>query len=314
MSRKVTRRSVLALGAGAFVFAAVPYGRGRRPRLFRRRLPLMGTIAEIAVVHDGNPHAALDAAFAELRFVDETMSRFLATSDVGRLNHAGPGVAVTVGEQTALVLRHALSWAERSAGAFDPCLGRATELWDVTRRRTPPAAHEVRRFAGRRLYGALDLDGRRAVVSDGDVAVDLGGIAKGHAVDRAARALRERGVAHALVNVGGDLVALGASEDGDAWRVGVVDGDDPGRLTRTLMVRDEAIATSGDYERGFDHAGQRYHHLLDTATASPRTAKRHSLTVVAADCMTADAAATACFGLEDDGVGRMLGGSGARVA
>ncbi|MDH3593177.1 MAG: FAD:protein FMN transferase [Planctomycetota bacterium] len=301
------RRDFLVLGAGAFVAASLPFTRGRGPRLVRRRVPLMGTIAEIAVVHD-DAHPALDAAFAELHLVDETMSRFRADSDVGRVNRAGPGVAVDVDDTTALVLRHALEWAERSDGAFDPCLGRATELWDVGRRRTPPAATDVRRFAGRRLYSALDVDGNRAVVHDVDVALDLGGIAKGHAVDRAARALRERGVAHALVNVGGDLVAIGASEDGDPWRIGVVDPADPTRLARTLAVRDEAVATSGDYERCFDHGGRRYHHLLDTATAAPRVVQRHSLTVVAADCLTADAAATACFGLDDERMRELLAG------
>lgn len=306
------RRDFLVLGAGAFVAASFPFTRGRGARLVRRRVPLMGTIAEIAVVHD-DAHAALDAAFAELHFVDETMSRFRATSDVGRLNRAGPGAAVDMDGTTALVLRHALEWADRSDGAFDPCLGRATELWDVTRRRTPPVATDLRRLAGRRLYRALDLDGRRAVVRDADVAVDLGGIAKGYAVDRAARALRERGIAHALVNVGGDLMAIGASQDGDPWRIGVVDPADPTRLARTLAVRDEAVATSGDYERCFDHGGRRYHHLLDAATAAPRVAQRHSLTVVAADCLTADASATACFGLDDGRVGELLAGR-ARVA
>jgi thiamine biosynthesis lipoprotein len=280
------RRRFLALGAGAFAFAALPLA-GRRQRLVRRRLPVMGTIADIAAVGD---QAALDAAFQELEFVDRTMSRFRADSDVGRLNRSADAVAI--GAPTAFVLERALAWAELSDGAFDPCLGRVTELWD---RRVPPDATRLRRLAGRRLYRHLDLDGARAIVRDPDVAVDLGGIAKGYAVDRAAQVLRERGVRQALVNVGGDLVALGRSPDGDAWRIGVADPDAPERWLRTIDLEDGAVATSGDYQRFFTHAGRRYHHLLDPATAAPRDTATRSVTVAATGCLTADAAATAVF-------------------
>ena len=305
--RPTSRRGFLALGAGFFAVAVIPLARSRARRLVRRRLPIMGTIAEFAVVGD-DVHPAIDAAVAELEFVDSKMSRFRATSDVGRLNRAGAGVAVSVSGATADVLDHALRWAERSAGRFDPCLGAATELWDVTRRHTPPPAEKVDRLAARDLYRALDLDGGCAVVRDPDVLVDLGGIAKGYAVDRAARALRRCGVENALVNVGGDLVALGESEDGDAWRIGVADPADPTRILREIAIRDEAVATSGDYVRCFRHGGRRYHHLLDPKSGEPYRTARRSLTVVAQNCLTADAATTACFGLEPDRTDALLRG------
>ncbi|MHC4668238.1 MAG: FAD:protein FMN transferase, partial [Planctomycetota bacterium] len=182
----------------------------------------------------------------------------------------------------------------------DPCLGRAVGLWDVTRRCAPPPAPRVRALAGRRLHRALDLDawrGRPVVTfRDPDVALDLGGIAKGFGVDRAVAALRARGIESGLVNVGGDLYALGTSEDGDPWRIGVRSSHAPEQVTTTLALTDEAAATSGDYEQGFEHGGRRYHHLLDPATGAPRRSAAHSLTVTAATCMTADAAATARFG------------------
>jgi thiamine biosynthesis lipoprotein len=132
---------------------------------------------------------------------------------------------------------------------------------------------------------------------DADVGVDLGGIAKGYGVDRAVEALRDWGVAHALVNVGGDLYALGDSPEGDPWEVGVRSPEDPGRIALRLRVRDRAVATSGDYEQGFDHAGRRYHHILDPRTGAPLEARIHGVTVLADACLTADAAATAAFGL-----------------
>jgi thiamine biosynthesis lipoprotein len=158
----------------------------------------------------------------------------------------------------------------------------------------------VQRLAGRRLYRALDLDHWRgqAVVrfTDPDVALDLGGIAKGYGVDRAVDALRARGVTQAVVNVGGDLYALGVAAGGGPWRVGIRSPEDPRRLAGELEVSDAAVATSGDYLQYFSYRGQRYHHLLDPHTAAPRRTPVRSVTVVAGTCLVADAAATAVFG------------------
>jgi thiamine biosynthesis lipoprotein len=132
------------------------------------------------------------------------------------------------------------------------------------------------------------------------VAIDFGGIAKGYGVDRAVRALRDRGVENALVNAGGDLYAIGRSEDGGPWEVGVRDPLDPRRLAATLRVSDRAIATSGDYFQYFDHEGRRYHHLIDPDTGEPRESRLRSVTVAAETCMAADAGGTAAFGCELD--------------
>jgi len=126
--------------------------------------------------------------------------------------------------------------------------------------------------------------------------IDLGGIGKGYGVDRAVAALREWGVRDAIVNVGGDLYAMGTSEDGDPWRVGIRSPDDPSRMIRSIDASDRAVATSGVYEQYFDWRGRRFHHLLDPATGEPRRTAERTLTIAAADCMTADAAATALFG------------------
>ena len=148
-------------------------------------------------------------------------------------------------------------------------------------------------------------------VDDPDVAIDLGGIAKGYGVDRAVAALREWGITDGLVNVGGDLYALGSSLDDDGWSVGIRSAEDPTRLAGSLMLRDRAVATSGDYEQYFEHGGRRYHHLLDPRTGAPRITAVHSLTVAAASCMAADAAATAVFGCTTEQASIVLRGAAA---
>lgn len=316
------RRDLLVLGLGAFVVASVPaaVGRGRR-RLVRRTVPVMGTLAEIAVVGEDGPAAerAIQAALARLSGVERAMTRYDDASDVGRANLGAARDGVPVGEDTARVLAEALRWAQASSGLFDPCLGRAVSAWDVENRHEPLPSEALRRWAGRGLYRALDLDrlrGRPAVrFSDPEVALDLGGIAKGFGVDEAARVLRAHGVTQAFVNVGGDLMALGGAIDGGPWRVGVQSPDDPARVLEVLEVRDQAVATSGDYLRGFTWHGRRYHHLLDPRSAEPWQGPQHSLTVLAPDCLSADAAATAAFGLPRASGERLLGACapGARI-
>lgn len=316
-----TRREFVALGVGALVVATLPRVLRPRRRLIRRTVPVMGTVAEVGVVHDdeSHAHAAIDAAMAELRRVERIMTRFTDTSEIGRANLGAASRPVPIGDETELVLREGLAWAEASDGAFDPCLGKAVALWNVGRRRVPPVAGEFERFAGRRLYRQLEVGrfGGEPVLlyHDPDIALDLGGIAKGYGVDRAARALRANGVTDGLVNVGGDLYALGSSEDGDAWTVGIRDPFAPDRLMGAIEASNQAVATSGDYLKYFQHGGRRYHHLLDPGTGEPSVSASHSVTVVAEDCLTADAAGTAVFGLSDSQAAATLErrGRGARI-
>lgn len=294
------RREFLALGVGALAVGALPAALRGRARLVRRRIPVMGTVAEVAIPTRNEAWAqrAIDAAFAELRRVDATMSRFRPDSDVGRLNSA-PSRRVWVSGDTGSVLECALEWAERSLGRFDPCLGGASEFWDVANRVTPPGDESLRGYVDAHLWRALEVGrgsgGTWARLNSPLARLDLGGIAKGYGVDLAAEALQSFGVTDGLVNVGGDLVALGADAAGEPWVVGVRSPDDPRGLAATLGVTDAAVATSGDYLQYFEHGGARYHHLLDPATGAPRRTATRSVTVQAARCIDADAAATTAF-------------------
>jgi FAD:protein FMN transferase len=313
-----TRRQFLALGVGALVVASVPLAVRRRRRV-RRTLPVMGTVAEFAVVHRDPvyAYAAIGAAMSRIELVEALMTRYKTTSDVGRANRVGGREAVHVTAATATVLAEALRWAEASEGAFDPCLAAAIELWDVGHRHVPPAGDAVRRLAGAHFYRNLDLDrwrGRPAArLTAREARIDLGGIGKGYGVDQAVQVLREWDIADAIVNVGGDLYAMGRSEDGNPWRIGVRSPASATEMLATVEVQDRAVATSGDYLRYFEYRGRRYHHLLDPTTAAPRLCNMHSITVLADDCMTADAGATTCFGQDIAAGKRLLATRSARI-
>jgi FAD:protein FMN transferase len=320
-SRGPSRREFLAMGLGAFVVASVPWAARRREQRVARSIPVMGTVAEIIAVHrdPATAQAAIDAAFAELRAVESTMSRFLAESDIGRANAGAATGPVVVSAATAAVLMEALRWADASGGRFDPGVGRAVALWDVSGRGAPPPPDAVRRVRSEGMYRRLEVARRGGesvvVFHTPEMALDLGGIAKGWAVDRATDALRAHGVRHALVNAGGDLYALGRSPEGDPWEVGVQSPDDAGSLVATLRLEDEAVATSGDYRQGFDYGGRRYHHILDPRTGEPRRTQARSVTVTAQSCLAADAATTALFGCAQPDALRILASAapGARI-
>lgn len=300
------RREFLAIGTGAFALGALPLALRRHMAIGRRTLPIMGTIAEITVADRSEARAqeAIEGVIAELRFVDATMTRFRPDSEIGRANSHAWRDGVTVGRETFDVIEAALRWASASGGRFDPAIGAASELWDVTNRNEPPPADKVAKLAGRSFWRHVDIQRRAGVgevrYGDPDLHLDLGGIGKGYSLDRAVRKLRELGIRHAIVNLGGDLYALGQSPEGGPWRVGIKSPDDLASVARTLEVSDRAVATSGDYERFFRYRGERFHHLIDPATAAPRRTSIRSVTVLADRCIDAEPCAVSVFGLAQD--------------
>lgn len=308
----VDRRRFITLGVGAFAATALPIGLIRRRQVVRRQVPVMGTIADLVAVHRNEEagYEALDAAVSELRWVESRMTRFDGRSDVGRANLGAFNTAVPIHPATAMVLSEGLRWAERTGGRFDPALGRVTGLWDVGNRTSPPSDEELASVTQSSPYQSVDIasSGSSPTIRFGsNIAIDLGGIAKGYAVDRAADALRRHRVTSGMINVGGDLYAIGSSPDGDPWQVGIRNPFNPDEVLESVPVNDGAIATSGDYLRFFEHRGNSYHHLLNAATGKPLQSGMRSITVAAETCMAADAGATATFGMEPPEARAVLG-------
>lgn len=308
----LSRRDFLGFSIGAFVVAAVPLARRQPVGVIRRTVPVMGTLAQFAVVHrdPAHAHAAIDAAVAELEWVERTMTRFTGTSDIGRANLFAARDAVAIDAETARVVAEGLRWARALDGRYDPAAGAIVKLWDVKNRHEPPPDNRIAELRGRRFHEGVEvgeLAGAPVLrYHDRGVQLDLGSIAKGYGVDRAANALRRMGITRAIVVAGGDVYALGSAPDGEPWRIGIQSPDDERAIEGTLLLEDQAVATSGTYRQYFRHRGQRYHHLMDPATASPRETPMRSLTVIADSVMQADAATTALFGLGDSDIRREL--------
>jgi len=270
----------------------------------QQRIYAMGTWVDLSL-RDADA-ASTQAIVAEIEELLMTLERDYyawVPGQLAELNdkfHAGEPARVDA--PMAELLTEAKRLSALSNGFFEPGLGALVELWgfhsSLESSQQPPSANEImqRLDAGARI-AALQIDGQRIESSSRGLTIDLGGIAKGAAVDRIITLLIERKVGHALVNAGGDLRVIGRSggrQDERFWRVGIRHPREAGLLGVIELKSGEAAFTSGDYERFYDYAGTRLHHILDPRTGYPVT-HTQAITVVAANGVTADAAATALF-------------------
>ncbi|RVT50023.1 FAD:protein FMN transferase [Rubrivivax albus] len=266
-----------------------------------RDAAVMGTAIHVELWADrrADAEAAIDAVMAEMHRIDLTYSPHKPDSELSRINRDAGRSAVPVSEETYALLARAQAFAELSGGAFDISYAAVGRLYDYRRGIAPDDATLA---AARSLVGwrGIELDpATRSVrfARDG-MCIDLGGFAKGHAVDGAAARLKALGIGHAYVSAGGDSRVIG-DRRGRPWSVAVRDPRRADGVAALLPLEDCAVSTSGDYERFFERAGVRHHHLIDPATGrSPRAV--HSVTVIADDGLTAEALSKTLFvlGLE----------------
>ena len=244
--------------------------------------------------------AGMAAAVAE---VDAQMSLWRDTSDLTRLNRALAGEWVALPARLLEVLEVALAVGRASGGAFEIGMGDAVAAWGFGPTAASNAAIGAALAATRRpAHEVLELDmaaGRAR--KHAALTLDLNGIAKGYGVDRLAEVAQAHGLQHALLAIDGELRALGAQADGTPWAVAVERPDHDRRAAHSmLMLQDAAVATSGDYRHWVNVGTRRLSHTMDPARGAPLAACPASVTVLAPDCMRADAWATALMVLGAD--------------
>jgi thiamine biosynthesis lipoprotein len=243
--------------------------------------------------------ALFDAATAEIVRIEKLMTTWDPASEVSRINAAAGKEAVSVGDETFDVIREALHASEISDGCFDITFETLHGLWkfDQDLDPHPPSAADVRarvKYLGSR-HVKLDAQAHTVMLDESHVRIGLGGIAKGYAVDRASRVLRDGGLPSFYVQAGGDLFTQGQKADGSPWMAGIRDPRGPdGDYFAVMPVTDHAFSTAGDYERAYLVGGKRYHHIIDPHTGYPATASR-SVTIWAPTALLADEIDDAVF-------------------
>jgi len=246
-----------------------------------------------------------------LEDVNRRMSTWREDSEVSLFNAAPPGEWFPVSEDTAALVAMAQAVSRMSDGAFDVTVGPVVDLWGFGPdpvRVTPPAEAEIAAALARVGYTALESREAPPALrkTRAELAVDLSGIAKGHAVDRVAAVLEQAAIDNYLIEVGGELRVAGHNRGGERWTVAVEDPLAAGRdVHRVLNVTDTAIATSGDYRNFFEYEGERYSHTIDPRTGWPVSHDLVSVTVLDESAALADALATALLVLGPEAGGQV---------
>ena len=254
------------------------------PPLAQQQAYVFGTLVEVSVY--GAPEAQAQQAIAAVLARFDELHRTLHAwqpSDLSRLNATlAKGQRAPVTPELAAMLRDAQAISIQSNNLFNPAIGGLIALWgfhsDAPQTRVPDAAAIARWVKNAPRMGDLHIENDTVWSDNPAVQLDLGGYAKGVALDEAVRILKTHGIRNALVNIGGNVIALGKHGE-RPWRVGIQHPRKPGTLATLDLHDGEAIGTSGDYQRYFEAAGQRYCHLIDPRTGKPATGMQ-SVTVL----------------------------------
>ncbi len=262
---------------------------------------LLGTSCRITL-YDRNHEALFASAFNRIEKIEHEMSTRIPTSDISQVSAAaGTGTGVTVSADTLEVIQEALWMAQISNGAFDPTIGPLVTLWGIgTEDPRIPEPEEIATALKRVDYTAVSVDPELSQISltAPNMALDLGGIAKGFAADEVKTVLTDNGITSALINLGGNVLTLGTKPDGTPWRIGIQDPTSSrGKYILVVSLVDKSVVTSGIYERFFERDGVHYHHILDTTTGYPVNSGLMSVSIIASDSSLADALSTTVFSL-----------------
>jgi thiamine biosynthesis lipoprotein len=291
----LARTTVLSLLAAACAVSAASCA---RPEPYTAETFVMGTAAWVTVAGAGAAEAeeAAQEVFREFRRIESVMSAWADSSELSLLNAGAGSGPVAVSPELFALVDSSLRYSRGTFGAFDPTVRPLVLLWGFQGGEpalpSPGAIDSALALVG---CDGISLDDEALAVSlPAGAQIDFAGIAKGYAVDRGAAILERRGIRRALVNLGGNIYALGSPPGGRGWRIGVRDPRGGLGTVGTILLADAAVATSGNYENFVEIDGRRYGHIID-----PRTGRTVdgvlSVTVAAPTALAADALSTGFF-------------------
>lgn len=239
-------------------------------------------------VYGNNAKQAISEVNSMLQEITNTMS-MNEGSEVYAVNEAAPGSA-EVSEDTARVISEAIEIAKETQGAFDPTIGAITVLWDISGSPRVPGSGEIDKALRLVDYNKVSASGTIVTLAQSGMKIDLGGIAKGYAADKAIEIYKKYGIESALLNLGGNIYAYGS------YRIGIRDPlGSAGEVVAAIPASDTSVVTSGVYERFFVENGITYHHLVDPKTGYPANNGLVSVSVICKNSMKADGLSTALF-------------------
>ena len=294
------RRLFVAVPALLVVLFVVLAGPLHRKRLFKESRTSMYTLVSITVLASSPEKAgtAMDAAYQELERLGRLLNFYAADSELTTINNNAGIRPVRVSPDTLEIIEAAVYASQQTEGGFDVTVGPLVKLWDFKTNTLPSVASIAENLP---LVGykniVVDHTASTVFLAQPGVQIDLGGIIKGFAADKAVEILKNHGIDDGIVAVAGDIKVFGRQLDGRLWHVGIQNPrqeNDEAQLLATVDLDDVGISTSGDYQRYFMKDGIRYHHLLNPKTGYPESLCR-SVTIIAPTATLTDAFATGIF-------------------
>ncbi|WP_419094135.1 FAD:protein FMN transferase [[Clostridium] scindens] len=227
---------------------------------------------------------------------DSMFSNKIEDSEISRINSAG-GNPVEVSKETIKLIKKGIYYSEMSDGVFDITIAPVSNLWDF-KAETPlvPSPEAIAEAVSHVNYENIIIRDNTVKLTDPHAGIDLGAIAKGYIADRIKDYLEEEGVRHAMINLGGNVLAMGSKLDGSDYNIGIQEPfDETGEPITSVKISDKSVVTSGIYQRYFKADGKIYHHILDPNTGYPCENNLYSVTILTDSSLTADALSTTCF-------------------
>jgi FAD:protein FMN transferase len=296
MDKPATAHSIRQCLALLVLVCSVVHSAAVQAEWLYRDEAIMGTrcAVELWASDRSAGEAAMEAVFADMRRIDMLMSTYKQDSQVSRVNAGAAKAPVPVSKELFDLLVTAQEYSRLSSGVFDITYASVGYLYDY-RAHVRPDDKAIASALPGVDYRQLKLDPAKRTVAFGKpgMRIDLGGIAKGHAVDRGIQLLKARGFTHAMVNSGGDTRVMGDRE-GKPWMIGIRHPDRKDEVVLRMPLEDAAFSTSGDYERFFEEGGVRYHHILDPKTGRSPHAVR-SVTIIASNATRTDGLSKTVF-------------------
>ena len=253
---------------------------------------LLDTVCTITIYDPNIDKGLLSEALDLCAEYESLLSRTLEGSDIWRVNQAG-NEPVKVDARTAALIKTGLKYGDFSGGLFDISIGRLCALWDFGGNPAVPSPTQLAAAQATVDYRQVSVNGDTVQLANAETWLDLGGIAKGYIADQVTAFLKERGVKSAVIDLGGNIVAVGAKPDGSPWRIGIEQPfSERSEIIGALSTGAASIVTSGIYERQFTENGVLYHHILDPASGLPAKSDVISATVITESSTVGDALST----------------------
>ena len=260
----------------------------------------MGTVVQIKI-YDSADEYIFDKAFTKIEDIESRMSLSLPDSEISQINQAAGKNPVHVSQDTYEVIEKAIYCGKISGGAFDITIGPLVNLWNIGKENARlPNQYEIDQALLHIDYSKIKLnpDEKTVFLEDEGMMLDLGGIAKGYAADALAVMFEQEGIKNAIINLGGNIYALGQNPNGEKWHIGIQNPEaERSDYIGIASVRNKSIVTSGIYERYFESGGNSYHHILSPFDGYPFENSLSAVSIIAGKSIDADAFSTAAFAL-----------------